>query len=420
MSAVAAQRPHTAPRCRFCGEPLEFSVIDLGTSPLANSFLLATEDALGEERRYPLEVRLCEGCLLVQVAESPPADAHFHGDYAYFSSFSSGWVAHARRYARAMIERWRLGPESFVLEAASNDGYLLQHFVSAGVPALGVEPAWNCANAAADKGVETLIAFFDATTAERIVAERGPADLTAANNVLAHVPDIAGFAAGFRTVLKPEGVATFEFPHLLNLIALDQFDTIYHEHYSYLSLLAVERVFASVGLRVFDVEKLATHGGSLRLFACRAEATHRETAAVAALRAEEKAAKLDSRDGYERLAWRAEEIRAGFRAYLAEARAEGRRIAAYGAAAKGVTFLNFCGVGADDIAFAVDRNPAKQGKLMPGAHIPVVGPERLLAEEPDDVLILPWNLAEEIAREHAYIRGWGGRFVVATPKLRTW
>lgn len=421
MSAAAGRpsaRSAPQPACRNCGAALEARVIDLGESPLANSFLENTAAARAAERRYPLEVRFCGSCLLAQVVESPPADAHFHGDYAYFSSFSAGWVAHARRFAEEMIARFGLGPDSFVLEAASNDGYLLQHFVRAGVPALGVEPAANCAAAAHKLGVETQVGFFDPTSAGEIVAARGAADLTIANNVLAHVPNIADFAAAFRTALKPAGVAAFEFPHLLELVARDQFDTIYHEHYAYLSLAAVERVFAGVGLRVFDLERLSTHGGSLRLFACRAEAPFKETEAVARCRAEEAAARLDRADGFERLAWRAEEIRAGFRAYLAEAKAAGRRIAAYGAAAKGVTFLNYCGVGPDDIAFAVDRNPTKQGKLIPGAHIPIYGPERLLADQPEDVLILPWNLADEIAREHAYIRGWDGRFVVATPRLR--
>ncbi|MCI4663221.1 MAG: class I SAM-dependent methyltransferase [Neomegalonema sp.] len=417
MSALALQHA-PAPSCRFCGQALEFSVIDLGLSPLANSYLPATADARAREKRYPLEVRLCEGCLLAQVAESPPADAHFHDEYAYFSSYSAGWVAHAGRYAAAMIERFGLGPNSFVVEAASNDGYLLQHFVKAGIPALGVEPAGNCAAAAQAKGVESWVDFFNEATAARIVSERGPADLTAANNVLAHVPDISGFAAGFRTVLAADGVATFEFPHLLQLLALDQFDTIYHEHYSYLSLLALDRVFEATGLRVFDVEQLPTHGGSLRLFVCREEAGWRETEAVGRCRRAELDARLDDVRGYRRLSRRADDIRRAFQDYLRLARASGRRVAAYGAAAKGVTFLNYCGATADDIAFVVDRNPAKQGKLIPGAHIPICAPDALRAEKPDEIVILPWNLADEIAAEHAYVREWGGRFVVATPRLR--
>lgn len=404
--------------CRGCAAPLGRTVIDLGETPLANSYLPPDPSAVAMERRWPLHVRLCERCLLAQVEATAPPETIFSEDYAYFSSFSASWVAHAERFVESAIERFRLGPQSRVIEVASNDGYLLQHVVKRGVQALGVEPAAGCAAAAEARGVETLVAFFNRETARTLVAEDRAADLTVANNVLAHVPDINGFLGGFATVLKPGGVAVFEFPHLLSLFEHAQFDTIYHEHYFYLSLVAVERAFARVGLRAFDVEKLSTHGGSLRLYACREEAVHRQTPALAALREEEKAAGLHAPEGYGGLTERAEAIRAGFRAWLGYARAQGRKIAAYGAAAKGNTFLNYCGVTCEEIAFVVDRNPAKQGKLLPGSHVPVKGPEALRASMPDAVVILPWNLADEIAAEHAYIADWGGKFVVATPTLR--
>ncbi len=404
--------------CRGCAAPLGRTIIDLGETPLANSYLPPEPSAVAMEQRWPLHVRLCERCLLAQVEATAPPEAIFSEDYAYFSSFSASWVAHAERFVEGAVERFKLGAQSLVVEVASNDGYLLQHVVKRGVGALGVEPAAGCAAAAAAKGVETRVAFFNRETAKELVAEDRAADLTVANNVLAHVPDMNSFLAGFATVLKPGGVAVFEFPHLLRMLEDAQFDTIYHEHYFYLSLIAVERAFARVGLRAFDVEKLSTHGGSLRLFACREEAEHRPTPAIAALRAEEKAAGLDTPEGYGGLTERAEAIRAGFRAWLSYARAQGRKIAAYGAAAKGNTFLNYCGVTCDDIAFVVDRNPAKQGTLLPGSHVPVKGPEALRASMPDAVVILPWNLADEIAAEHAYISEWGGKFVVATPSLR--
>ncbi len=404
--------------CRFCGAPLTIELIDLGRQPLANANLARDAEAVAAERRFPLRVMACGACRLTQVEQSVPPDAIFNAEYAYFSSYSASWVAHAKAYAEAMIARFGLSPAAQVVEVASNDGYLLKHFVAAGVPALGVEPAANCAAAAEAVGVPTRVAFFGAETADALVAEGFAADLTAANNVLAHVPDIADFVAGFRRILKPEGVATFEFPHLLRLIEDAQFDTIYHEHYSYLSLVALERIFGAAEMRVFDVEKLPTHGGSLRLFTCRRDASHAETRAVVDLRAEESAARLDADAGYAALAPRAEKIRDGFRAYLAEAKAAGLTVAGYGAAAKGATFLNYCGVGPDDLAFLVDRNPEKQGKLAPGSHIPIEPVDALKARKPDRIVILPWNLAAEIAREHAYVAEWGGRFVVATPEIR--
>ena len=406
----------TAPRCRFCQEPLADTLVDLGSQPLANSNLTAAQLEAGTERRYPLHARVCRACFLVQVDDVVPAEDIFDQDYAYFSSFSSTWVAHAKAYAGAMAERLRLGPESLVVEVASNDGYLLQHFVALDVPVLGIEPAANTAEAARARGVATEVAFFNEQTAVELAARGVRADLMAANNVLAHVPDISAFVAGFRHALKDEGVLTFEFPHLLNLIAQVQFDTIYHEHFSYLSLLAVERVLRANGLRPFDVERLATHGGSLRLFCCHAGSGRAETDALLALRAEEAARGLGRIDTYLDFAPKVEAVRDSFRGFLAAARAEGRRIAAYGAAAKGNTFLNYCGATAADIVAAFDANPAKQGRYLPGTHAPILAPEKLRELKPDYLLLLPWNLKDELMSEHAYIADWGGRFVMALPR----
>lgn len=407
-----------APRCRFCASPLGPPVIDLGEQPLANANLLPGEEA--SERRFPLVVRPCPQCLLVQAAHDLPADAIFTEDYAYFSSTSVSWVAHAKIYAQAMIARFGLGPHSLVAEIASNDGYLLQHFQAAGIPVLGVEPTRNTAQAAIARGIDTHIAFFGRNTARELAGLGRAADLIAANNVLAHVPDLADFCAGFALLLKPEGVATFEFPHLLSQITQGQFDTIYHEHYSYLSLLAVAGIFAKAGMRVFDVEALVTHGGSLRVFACRDGARHEATARVAAQLAAERQAGLDRPEGpaFRDFAKNAARARADFLAFLREAKAGGKIVAGYGAAAKGNTFLNFCGIGRADLALVADASPAKQGKLMPGSHVPIVAPPALLALRPDYVVILPWNLADEIAGQLAPIRAWNGQFVTAIPHLR--
>jgi SAM-dependent methyltransferase len=406
-----------APPCRFCGAPLTTTFVDLGETPLANSYLSEADVAAGRDRRYPLHARVCGDCFLVQVDEPVRPEAIF-SDYAYFSSFAKSWVEHARRYAEAMIARFGLGPRSLVVEIASNDGYLLQHFLAAGVPVLGVEPAANVAAAALAKGVPTEVAFFGRETAARLAARGVAADLVAANNVLAHVPDIRDFLAGFPPILAPNGVATFEFPHLLNLIRETQFDTIYHEHFSYLSLIAVERIFAATGLRAFDVEELTTHGGSLRLFACRADAAHRETPRLDELRAKERAAGLDSLDAYRGFAPRVEAVKRSFLAFLERARSEGKTVAAYGAAAKGNTFLNVCGVTQADISAVFDRSTAKQGKLLPGSHIPILPPERIGEIKPDYLVVLPWNLIAEIKADMAVIAEWGGRFVTAVPETR--
>lgn len=408
----------TAPACRFCGTPLTHTFVDLGDQPLANSYLTAEQLAAGTERAYPLHARVCQACFLVQVDDVVPADHIFDADYAYFSSYSASWVAHAKAYAEAMSERLNLGPDSLVVEVASNDGYLLQHFLAMDVPVLGIEPTANTAEAARARGVPTEVLFFNAQTAEQLAARGVRADLMAANNVLAHVPRIGEFVAGFGHVLKAEGVLTFEFPHLLNLIEKVQFDTIYHEHFSYLSLLAVEQVLRSNGLRPFDVELLATHGGSLRLFCCHVGAGFEETDALRDLRAREAAAGLDRLAGYAGFTPRVEAVRASFRGFLDEARRDGKRIAAYGAAAKGNTFLNYCGTTPADIAAAFDANPAKQGRYLPGSHVPILAPEAVAEVRPDYVLILPWNLKDEIIGQLAYIADWGGRFVTASPETK--
>ncbi|MEM9044269.1 MAG: class I SAM-dependent methyltransferase [Pseudomonadota bacterium] len=397
--------------CSFCGAPLKLCLVDLGETPLANSYLPPTPAAIAAEQRFPLRTMVCEQCWLVQLDHEVPADAIFDHDYAYLSSYSESWVAHAKRYADTMIQRFDLGPDSLVIEVASNDGYLLQHFREIGVPVLGVEPAGHAASVAEGKGVPSRVMFFNAETAKDLAAEGFKADLMAANNVLAHVPDIKGFVAGFPRVLAAEGVVTFEFPHLANLLEQVQFDTIYHEHYSYLSLLAVEAILESAGMRVFDVEKLPTHGGSLRVFACHQSASHKMTEALIAMRAEEQAAGLDSTEAYTGFAARVASLRDGFLRFLADAKAAGLKVAAYGAAAKGNTFLNFCGVGAEDIIAVADRNPEKQNRLLPGSHVPVVSPGTLLNMKPDRIVILPWNLREEIAHQMAEIGAYGGKFV---------
>ena len=403
------------PHCRFCGAPLEQVLVDLGATPLANRNLRPGEEA--SERLYPLVVRVCDDCHLAQADDSVPPDAIFT-DYDYFSSMSAGWVAHAKAYADAMIARFALDAGSRVVEIASNDGYLLQHFAAAQIPVLGIEPAANVAAAAEKIGVPTEVAFFGVETARDLVARGFSADLTAANNVLAHVPAISDFVAGFAVLLKPQGVATFEFPHVLNLIEQLQFDTIYHEHFSYLSLLTVERIFAANGLRVFDVEEIPTHGGSLRVFACRSDADHPLGPRVAALRARELAAGLDARRGYEGFAEKVAAVKAGFQRFLEDARKEGRKVAAYGAAAKGNTFLNFCGVRSGDIVEVYDRAASKQGKLLPGTHVPIVDPSRMRDTRPDYLLILPWNIADEVRRSMTQLADWGGRFVTAVPEIR--
>ena len=377
-----------APRCHFCAAPLTLSLVDLGVTPLANSYL-APEHLARPEPQFPLHARVCNRCRLVQVeAAATPED--IFGHYAYFSSYSTSWVEHARRFTEMARERWRLGPASKVVEVASNDGYLLRHFVAAGIPVLGVEPAANVAESARAVGVATEVAFFGLETAKRLKEAGHAADLLAGNNVFAHVPDINDFVAGLACLLKPEGVISLEFPHLLKMMTEIQFDTIYHEHFSYLSLLTTERILAAHGLRVFDVAELPTHGGSLRIMACHAGCSrHAEGPGLAKVRADEAAASLDRDEGYQGFAPKVEAVRTGLLAFLRQAKAEGKTVAAYGAAAKGNTLLNYCGVGADLISCVVDRNPHKQGCFMPGSRIPIHDPAKLAELRPDYVLILP-------------------------------
>ncbi|WP_341910073.1 class I SAM-dependent methyltransferase [Ferrovibrio terrae] len=402
--------------CRFCHAPLTRSFVDLGMQPLANSYV-AMDKAGKPEPRYPLHARVCDSCLLVQVDHDVPAEAIF-SDYAYFSSYATSWVEHARRYSEAMTKRFGLGPQSLVIEVASNDGYLLQHFKTAGIGVLGVEPAANVAAVAEQKGIPSEVAFFNRDTAQRLRDAGRAADLMAANNVMAHVPELNQFISGFPVLLKPQGVLTVEFPHLLNLIEQVQFDTIYHEHYSYLSLLSAERIFAAHGMRVFDVEELSTHGGSLRLFVCHRDATHANAPGLAQIRKKEAAAGLDALVAYDDFAPRVMAVRDELRGFLAASKADGKTVCAYGAAAKGNTLLNYCGITAQDIVAVYDKNPHKQNHLLPGSQIPIRGPEAIAADRPDYLLILPWNLKNEVAAEQAQVRNWGGHFVIAIPELQ--
>lgn len=414
MARSEAEPVRTA--CRYCGTLLGATLLDLGEHPLSNAFPTASEAA--KEKRYPLIVKICPSCHLVQaVHDIPPGDVFTPG-YVYFSSMSDSWVAHAERYALDSIERYRLGPASFVIEVASNDGYLLRHFDARGIPTLGIEPTESTANAAEELGLRVERAYFGSELAQKLLAAGVQADLIVANNVLAHVPDIADFVAGFRTLLKPDGVANFEFPHLGSLVEHAQFDTIYHEHYSYLSLLAVDGIFGRQGLRVFDVEQLGTHGGSLRVSVCHPEARHATTPNVAAVLSDERRAGFDTDAGFPQFSTQVEAIIASFKSFLRQAKLRGETVAAYGAAAKGNTFLNACGVTAADIICVGDRAPSKQGKVLPGSHIPVVAPERLLALEPRYIVILPWNLKKEISKQLAVVRDGGTEFVVAIPILR--
>ncbi|WP_420100950.1 methyltransferase domain-containing protein [Bosea sp. (in: a-proteobacteria)] len=403
--------------CRFCGSHLTETFADLGMSPLANSYV-RPEAARDMEPFYPLHAYVCSDCRLVQIEQVATPD-HIFSDYLYFSSYSDSWLRHAEAYCDAMIKRFSLGPQSQVVEIASNDGYLLQYFKARGVPVLGVEPAANVAKFAIEKGIDTRVAFFGAQTAIGLSDEGFGADLVAANNVMAHVPDLNDFVRGFKNLLKPTGVVTVEFPHLLTQMRENQFDTIYHEHFSYFSLLAAEKVFAHHGLVIFDVDQLSTHGGSLRIYG-----RHREndalpvTEAVGRVRAEESAAGLDGPDAYKAFAKQVVDIKCEVLSFLIEAKRAGKTVVGYGAPAKGNTLLNYCGVKTDFIAFTVDRSPHKQGTLLPGTHIPVRAPEAIAESKPDYVLILPWNLKDEVMEQMSGIRDWGGKFVVAIPRLQ--
>lgn len=400
--------------CRFCNEALVHTFVDLGQTPLANSYL---DDLSGAscEKSYPLHARVCSECFLVQVEDVVPAEDIF-SDYAYFSSYSESWVQHAKNYADRMQHRFALTGDNLVMEVASNDGYLLQHFVDKNIPVLGIEPAANVAKVALEKGINTEVAFFGIKTARKLKQAGMSADLIAANNVLAHVPDINDFVSGFTEILSKDGVVTIEFPHLLNLIHNCQFDTIYHEHYSYLSLLTVEKILSANGLKVFDVEELPTHGGSLRVFACLNSCQrHQETTGLALVRGKEAQANMANLRTYSNFESRVKETRAALIEFLETARKSGKSVAAYGAAAKGNTLLNYCSLGTKEINYVVDKNPEKQNKYLPGSHLPIYPPSRIFETKPDYVLILPWNLADEIAAEMKTIREWGGQFVVPVP-----
>ena len=402
--------------CRLCGAGLQETFADLGMSPLANSYVPVVR-ANEMEPFYPLHAQVCTQCWLVQLQEYEAATNIFD-DYAYFSSYSDSWLAHARRYTEAMVSRFGLGPASAVVEIASNDGYLLQYFQQAGIPVLGIEPSGNVAQAAIDKGIPTRVEFFGTTAARRLVAEGRQADLLLGNNVLAHVPDLNDFVAGMKLALKPGGIVTMEFPHLEKLVEQCQFDTIYHEHFSYFSLCAVERVFSKHGLTLFDVEELPTHGGSLRVYVRHEEASKLPvTKAVEEMRQREKAAGYEGIDLYRSFYQRVCETKRNLLEFIIGAKRAGKSIVGYGAAAKGNTLLNFCGIGTDMIDYTVDRNPHKQGRLLPGTRIPVHAPETIDRTRPDYVLILPWNLRDEVTRQMAHIARWGGRFVVPIPRV---
>jgi 2-polyprenyl-3-methyl-5-hydroxy-6-metoxy-1,4-benzoquinol methylase len=403
----------TATPCRACGTPLRRTFCDLGMSPLSNRYLAASELNRAEPF-YPLHAYVCESCLLVQLEAFESPEAIF-SDYAYFSSYSDTWLAHAERYVSAVIQRFALAPATRVVEIASNDGYLLQYFKRRGFPILGIEPAANVARVAEERGIPTRSEFFSARCAARLVSEGRAADLIVANNVLAHVPDLNDFVEGVRILLAQEGVATFEFPHLLRLMLGNQFDTIYHEHFSYFSLTAVSRVFAAHGLRVFDVEELATHGGSLRLYVAQASARHREGPGVQKVSADERAAGLTRLEGYAAFPEQVRETKRKLLEVLIAAKRAGKSIAGYGAAAKGNTLLNYCGIRDDFIDYVADRSPHKQGRYLPGTHIRIEPPERLAATRPDYVLILPWNIKDEVMAQNAHIRDWGGRFLIPVP-----
>lgn len=411
-----------ASECRFCKSPLEFVLVDLGLSPVSNHFRDPSRVDHEGQTFFPLKALVCESCWLVQLSDvvTPP---HFYEDYAYFSSFSASWLAHAERYAQEMQERLGLGSDSFVLEIASNDGYLLRHFKNAGIKVLGVEPSDNVAAYAKEHhGIESIVEFFGKSLGDALREKGISADLIACNNVLAHVPDIGDFVSGIAPVLAPDGTLTIEFPHLLQMLTQGQFDTVYHEHYFYLSLLSVERILGAHGLTVYGLEQLNTHGGSLRIFAKHNASEiddHALLETLAKVRRDEANFGLDSLAGYSEFAERPAQCKADLLSFLIDVRKRGKTVCGYGAPAKGNTILNFSGIGPELLPFTTDLSPQKQGKFLPGVNIPVFHPDHIKATRPDYVLILPWNLREEIVQQLSYIRDWGGQFVVAIPTLET-
>ncbi len=404
-------------KCRHCRSEIKLPLVDLGSAPPSNAYL-AEQDLHAPEKWFPLRVLVCENCWLAQTEDFARADELFDADYAYFSSFSSSWLAHCERYVADMSERFALRPESHVVEIASNDGHLLQYFMSRSIPCTGVEPTSSTAAAARAKGIETIERFFGLHLAKELVSQCKHADLAVANNVLAHVPDIDDFVSGFAALLKPQGVATFEFPHLLRLMVENQFDTVYHEHFSYLSLTAVGNIFAENGLMMFDVQELPTHGGSLRVFAQRTDTgTQPLSDSVRLMQAREDATGIRTAAYYTGLQARAAKVKDDFVSFLIEAKRAGKKVAGYGAAAKGNTLLNFAGIRPDLIPFVVDKNPAKQGKFMPGSRIPILPPANLELRRPDYLVILPWNIAAEVREQNSRLFDLGTKFVTAVPKL---
>lgn len=399
-------------KCRFCGKELKQEFIDLFNSPPSNSYL--TSEQLNEpEVFYPLKTFVCENCFLVQIDEYKKSDEIFNSEYAYFSSYSKSWLAHSKKYVEKMTEKLALNENSYVIEVASNDGYLLQYFKEKNISCLGIEPTKSTAKAAREKGIDVLEEFFGAEMAKKLPKT----DLILGNNVLAHVPDINDFVRGLKNALKPMGTVTMEFPHLYNLIKYNQFDTIYHEHFSYLSLIAVRAIFEKQGLKIYDVEELTTHGGSLRIFATHIENDIEITTNVERIVEKEKSANMDKLAGYEGFEQKVRKIKLDLLDFLLKAKKEGKKVAAYGAAAKGNTLLNYCGVKSDLIGFVVDASPHKQGKFMPASHIPVVAEEKIRETKPDYILIMPWNLKDEITKQLDYTKEWDAKFVLPIPSL---
>lgn len=402
--------------CRYCGTPLTHTFLDLGFAPPSNAYLTQA-DLTKPEKYYPLKIQVCDQCWLVQTEDYAEADELFSPDYSYFSSTSSGWLEHAARYTETMIRGLSLDQNSMVIEVASNDGYLLKNFVAARIPCLGIEPTDSTADAAEQLGIPVLRQFFGEKLGQQLSAEGKQADLIAGNNVYAHVPDINDFTLGLKAALKPGGTITLEFPHLMRLIENTQFDTVYHEHFSYLSLFTVSRIFEKAGLRVWKVEELPTHGGSLRVFGCHSTDSRSTGDSVAALLQEEQKRGLQKLDTYLSFQPQADKVKNDFLAFLIEQKRNGKNVAAYGAAAKGNTLLNYAGVKPDLLPFVCDAASAKQKKYMPGSHIPILSPTAIAEEKPDFVVILPWNIADEVMRQSAFIRQWGGKFVTAVPVL---
>lgn len=412
---MSGARQIISAKCRHCGESLRHTVVDLGLSPLCESFV-APNQLNSMEPFYPLHVRICDNCFLVQLQEYVSPQDIF-SEYAYFSSFSSSWVAHAKAYCLSIKDRLNLGAESLVVEIACNDGYLLQHFGPLGVPVLGVEPAANVARVAQEKGIPTHVGFFGVKLARELTQSLSKADLVVANNVLAHVPDINDFVGGIQALLKPEGIATVEFPHLEKLMTHNQFDTIYHEHFSYLSASVVQRIALSHGLRIVDIEELSTHGGSLRVYLAHRNSSHDASPAVNAILEREHRMGLQTLQAYGTFADNVKKTKRDLLAFLIDAKNEGKRICGYGAPGKGNTLLNYCGIGTDFLDFTVDRNPYKHGRYTPGMHIPIFPVEEIDRARPDLILILPWNLQDEIVQQMRHVADWGAKFVVPIPTV---